>query len=331
MTASRKAPCIDVRTDVHKDERFKALAELAGHANYCESLGRMHALWSWCRDRGLKDTCEGFDGYIVSEAIVRRFLGPSGVTAILAVFDGEAVDDLALAARLDDGMLYLRGTSDYVAAARAHQTTSKAGGEARARQAAEQGARNSSGRYVSEPTNVQPEPSRTPADSPPDNQPEPASYLLPLTSSQDQKTHTRARERHPEAGRIALAAWKLGQQLRIELVKANVAGVPQWPLTNDGEHTGWVALLDRVGELLVESTASQAEAVVINRVRVAFAKAKHDGEGHWFACTSMFTKNSFDTWAHHDPESFVRKPARSGGRETPVEIANRIAREKGFV
>jgi hypothetical protein len=190
MSESKKAPCIDVRTDVHKDERFKVLGDLGGYNHY-EALGRMHALWSWCRDRGLKDTLDGLDGYVVSEAVVRRFLGANGVTAIL----GDGVDDFALASALDEvpGMLYLRGTSEYVAAARAHQATSKAGGEARAR-----GARNPAGQFVSETTNAQPEPSRTPADKPAADQPTPASSLLPLPSSQDQNS--------PAAGAIAPSA-----------------------------------------------------------------------------------------------------------------------------
>ena len=191
MSEPKKAPCIDVRTDVHKDERFKTLAELAGHVNYYESLGRMHALWSWCRDRGLKDTREGLDGYVVHEAIVRRFIGPNGGVAILAVIEGQPIDDLALAVRLEDGMLYLRGTSEYVAAARAHAATSSAGGRARAEQARSNGERDRTGRFVSEPTNVQPEPSREPAAQPAASQQTPASSssLSPLPPSQSQTSH----------------------------------------------------------------------------------------------------------------------------------------------
>lgn len=80
------------------------------------------------------------------------------------------------------------------------------------------------------------------------------------------------------------------------------------------EHTGWTALLDRIGELLVDSNADDVERVCRNRVDVAAAKARTDGEGNWFAPTSMFTRNSFDTWAHLDPTGIGRKPTRGGQR-----------------
>ncbi len=158
MTAPKKAPCVDVRTDVHKDERFAVLGDLAGYNRY-EAIGRMHALWSWCIDRGLQDAPEELDGYVVSEAVVRRFLGVQGIEAVL----GGGCDDFALGVRLDDGRIYLRGTSEYVAAARSRIATAKAGGDARARGPRDQ----ASGRYVVENTNTQlgpqPQSSWTPA------------------------------------------------------------------------------------------------------------------------------------------------------------------------
>lgn len=183
MTA-KKAPCIDVRTDVHKDERFAMLGDLAGYNRY-EAIGRMHALWSWCRDRGLQDTIDDVDGYAVSEPVVRRFLGPDGVAAILA----DGCDELALAVRIAGGLLYLRGTSEYVAAARAHAITSRAGGRARA-----EAGRDQSGRYVGSTTDVQPgshpKATQTPPAKPAEAHPSPASSLFPLPSCQSQNTHT---------------------------------------------------------------------------------------------------------------------------------------------
>lgn len=146
MSSSRKAPYVAMETDVHKDERFGALTDIAGLANRYEAIGRMHALWSWCTDRGLLDAPEDCDGYAVHDAVVRRFLGPKGVEAILA----EGCDELALGVRRPDGLIYLRGTSETVRHRRRLARTAQAGGEARSRAPRHQG------RFVPYDTNLQP-------------------------------------------------------------------------------------------------------------------------------------------------------------------------------
>lgn len=197
---AKRAPCVDIRTDALKDERFEVLSELGGY-NRFEAIGRMFALWAWCHDRGLKDAPDDSDGYAVSEAIVRRFLGPDGVKAILA----DGCDELALGAARDvDGLIYLKGTSDYVAVLRARRVVAVVGGRARAT-----AARTSAGRFagprldectedhedaelddafdsrpnVSPTTIDQPPTTRTPAGDPADNQPTPASSSSSSSSS----------------------------------------------------------------------------------------------------------------------------------------------------
>lgn len=109
-----------------------------------------------------------------------------------------------------------------------------------------------------------------------------------------------------------------------ELAVANVK-VPGWAIQHTEDHVGWVALLDRVCERLVDATEELALRVCMNRVDVAFAKARVEGEGNWFQPQSLFTRNSFDTFAELDPTQFARKqptkqsPARSGaiGSATP--------------
>lgn len=313
MTAPKKAPCVDVRTDVHKDVRFEVLAELAGMANKYEALGRMHHLWSWCVDRGLQDAPEHEDGYVVPETVIRRFLGTNGVTAIL----GDDVDEFALGERRDGGRIYLRGTSDYVSERRARAAVASAGGSARAN-----GSRDDAGRFVNGTTNVQPEPqpqpSRPPAAGPAANQPTPASSSsdLPLPTSGSQNPHTRARERHPDAGGIARRVWDHGAKVRGELSVANIKPLPAWPIMHDANHPGWTLLLDRVGELLVNSTAEEAERIARNRVDVAKAKAIDDGNGEYFSPTGMFSPTSFAHWAQLDPSHIGRKragPKRAAG------------------
>lgn len=178
----KKAPCVDVRTDVHKDVRFEVLGEIAGYNRY-EALGRLHALWSWCVDRGLQDAPDDTDGYVVSDAVVRRFLGASGVAAILA----DDCDEFALGERRDDGRMYLRGTSEYVTERRARAVVASAGGTARA-----SSTRDQAGRFVFETTNVQPasrpESSRPPAEEPAADQPHPASSSS-SSPSEDPNSH----------------------------------------------------------------------------------------------------------------------------------------------
>lgn len=125
----------------------------------------------------------------------------------------------------------------------------------------------------------------------------------------DLDTHTRARERHPAAGGIGRRVWDQGAKVRAELVAENVQ-VPPWPSQFGSDHSGWTALLDRVCEQLVGSTPELAEQVCMNRIAVAKAKAIKDGDGNWFACTSLFTRNSFETFASLDPKQFSRKPPK---------------------
>jgi hypothetical protein len=126
---TKQAPCVDLRTDVHKDERFNALALIAGFpGGRFEAIGRMHALWSWCVDRVLRDAPDDSDGYVVSSGVVRQFLGQSGEMALLA----EGCDELALGILISPGRYYLKGTSKYVSARRQLAATAKSGGESRA-------------------------------------------------------------------------------------------------------------------------------------------------------------------------------------------------------
>jgi hypothetical protein len=133
-----------------------------------------------------------------------------------------------------------------------------------------------------------------------------------LPEDPDQNINTRARERHPAAGGIARRVWDYGARIRSELVAANLQ-VPPWSVMVGTEHAGWIALLDRVCERLVGSTSSEAERVCRNRVDVAAAKARLDGEGNWFASTSMFTAKSFAMFADLDPAQFARRAPRKRG------------------
>lgn len=124
---AKRVPFIAIRTDFLKDEAVSALGDIAGY-NVYEARGRLVTLWCWCRDRGLEDAPEDSDLYAVPEAVVRRFLGPAGVGAIL----GGGCDELALGVRFRDGLIQLRGSDGDVARLRDLSRTRQAGGRARA-------------------------------------------------------------------------------------------------------------------------------------------------------------------------------------------------------
>lgn len=127
---------IDVRVDVLMDERYEALGDIAGY-NRHEALGRMFSVWAWCLDK---------QEFVLHEAIVRRFLGPRGVEAILGeVAPGEIVDSLALGERRDGG-IYVRG-SESLAWLGERRAAAAKGGVERAH-----GVRDGGGRFVSEQT-----------------------------------------------------------------------------------------------------------------------------------------------------------------------------------
>ena len=95
---------------------------------------------------------------------------------------------------------------------------------------------------------------------------------------------------------------------------------------HDAEHPGWAALLDRVCELLVGSTETEAKAVAMNRVDVAAAKARDEGDGNWFTPQAMFTRKSFEAFSRLDPAQFTRKSRNQ--RETGFAAVMRIAQEE---
>ncbi len=122
----KRAPSITIRCDEVTSEAYVVLGELAGYGRH-EALGRMVMLRAWCRGRVLQDAPDGCPGYAVTEATVLRFLGPRGVTAILA--DGHG--DLALGARWSEGLVLLTGTEGEVAAVRELVRKAKLGARAR--------------------------------------------------------------------------------------------------------------------------------------------------------------------------------------------------------
>lgn len=270
---------------------FDVLGDVAGY-NAHEARGR------WAR-AGSEATVR--QTYVFSEAAIRGLFGPRGAEALLAAELAERVEEGGLR------LLRMEGSIEWYS-----DVTSKR--QSAGRKRAANAHRDALGRMLSTK-----KPSTEPARAGVLDQhesstaPPPTSSLPPDLIPEIPEIHTRARERHPAVGGIARRTWDHGAKLRAELIASNVQA-PPWPLNVGPEHSAWVALLDRIGELLVDSTAEDAERVCRNRVDVAYAKVRADGDGNWFAATVMFKRNSFEAFAYLSPEQFTRKPARAHER-----------------
>lgn len=269
------------------DLRFATLARLCGFADAEHALIKVSKIWSWQTEHYTPDA----PTYVVDAEIIESALGELGAERMVRARLAEATPD----------GLRIKGSKDRIEWLWKSRRASAAGGEATKRKHANKGGPD--GLAAAGPGTTPeagPRTGLTPGalTLSPDLSPDPSSQI----------THTRVRERHPAAGGIARRTWDYGLKVRGELAASNV-NVPPWALQHGPDHSGWTALLDRVCELLVDSTPDQAELVCRNRIDVAAAKARSDGEGHWFSNTSLFTRNSFEHWAHQDVKQFIRKPS----------------------
>jgi len=142
-----RAPFVAMKTDLRKEDRVEVIADITGF-DRDQVLGKLFRLWAWCTDRGLEDAPDDCDGYAVPERVIRQFFGERGVEALL----GDDCDELAMAVRRPDGLIYLRGTDETVARLRGLRATAVAGGRA----AHEQNKRDGEGRFVRNQQFIQP-------------------------------------------------------------------------------------------------------------------------------------------------------------------------------
>ncbi len=289
MTAS-----VRIENEAWGDLRFATLARLCGLADAEHALIRCARIWSWQTEH-YTDTDPT---YVVDEDIIISALGPAGPAAMVR----------ARLAEQEPIGFRIRGSEGRIEWLWAKRKASAKGGEAMKRKH----------RHKKEPIGL-------PAGSPsagPNTEPNPSPLTLALTLPEERET-TRARERPPDVGAVAHEVWLHANAKANELRAANV-NVKPWPLMASGQHSGWIALLDRVGELLVGSGADEARRRAINRVDVAAATARSSGEGHWFTPNRMFSKNSFDTFVDDDPSAIERKPtaATKRGPTDPIRKTN---------
>lgn len=233
--AADRAPFVAIRTDIRKDERVSVIADVAGY-NRHEAMGRLLDMWAWCSDRKLEDAPDDCDGYALSDAVLRRFLGPRGVEAIL----GDGCDALALGVRRTDGLVYLRGTSDTVARLRGYRRTAVAGGESRVGAPRDEG-----GHFVRQTTIVQqhgqPDTSCSPAAHQPSSSSSPAvTSEYPRSQIPDPRSE-RERERGAPSAAPAppLALVPAGKPKRAKSPPCDAS---------EGERRVATAVLDRLSE-----------------------------------------------------------------------------------
>lgn len=249
--ATDRAPFVAIRTDIRKDERVLMIADVGGY-NRHEAMGRLLDLWAWCSDRKLADAPDDCDGYAVPDAVVRRFMGPRGVEAML----GDGCDQLAMSARRPDGLLYLRGTTETVARLRGYHRGAVAGGVARGG-----GKRDSGGQFVGLDTNDQryrhPDTTLEPAVHQPDSSLPPAvSSEYPRAQSPEPDPQadpeslipvkaTRARRLEPgwvpERGSANESAEQIAKARGIDL-REELAKLHDWAKGNGARRADWNAV-----------------------------------------------------------------------------------------
>jgi hypothetical protein len=274
------------------DLRFATLARLCGFADAEHALIKCAKIWSWQTEHYTPDS----PTYVVDVEIVESALGAGGAEALVRA---------RLAEEGPDG-LRIRGSNGRIEWLWKSRNASARGGEATKRK------HENKGRPDGLPA-ARPEPGPKTGQTP-----------GPLSLSPDPdlpETHTRARERHPAAGVIARRTWEHGAKTRADLAASNLQP-PPWALMVDSSHPAWIALLDRICEHLVASAPEHTEQICRNRIDVAAAKARADGDAQWFAPGSMFTRNSFAHWAELDPKQFARKPARKRDQGTAIGAAS---------
>jgi hypothetical protein len=269
------------------DLRFATLARLCGFADAEHALIKCSKIWSWQTEHYTPDA----PTYVVDAEIIESAIGELGAERMVRARLAEATPD----------GFRIKGSEDRIEWLWKSRRASAAGGEATKRKHANKG--RPDGLPAAMPgarPEAGPQTGLTPGPLSPD--------LPPDLGSRN--TYTHARDRHPSAGRVVEAVWKHASNRCAELKIANIPSVAPWPLMAGGDHPGRLALLDRVCEVLVETSPEEAQRVAMNRVDVAHAKAIDERDGGRFTPLGMFSRNSFDSFAHIDPKTIGRRPAQ---------------------
>lgn len=230
-----RAPFVAMLTDLRKEDRIELISDVTGF-NRDEVIGKLFRLWAWCTDRGLEDAPDDCEGYAVPERVVRQFLGPRGLEALL----GDGCDELAMGVRRDDGLIYLRGTHETVFRLRSLRSTAVTGG----RSASRGNGRDVGGRFVRnqqiiQPT-VQPGASSGPAENHPAPSREPAASSEIPQSTEEKISPSRAippsteHSATPTPVPVHQEIWSELEQARSRVAAAIGSTVHQLPVFDPG-------------------------------------------------------------------------------------------------
>lgn len=330
-----KAPFVAMQTDLRKEDRVDLIAEITGY-NRDEVLGKLFRLWAWCTDRGLDDAPDDCDGYAVPERVVRQFLGERGVEAML----GDGCDELAMAERRPDGLIYLRGTHETVSRLRNLRSTAVAGGDAAERQrrsAAGSGGRGSNGRFVRNQQFDQPtdqlDTSRSPAWIQQDSSSEPsATSEIPQTTDPDPENALSraipgipptpvtpaAQERAARKCRLLVESWDFaGRAFReVQAEGIDPTAPNMWsglPAADSPAMKNLRAIVD--GLLLGDQPDYDGAAETIRRrVLVAAARARVIGKAMYMTPARMWNRESFEIDAALTPAQ-IGQPSTAQPRQ----------------
>lgn len=311
MARARKGLTVSVELEALDDERFAVLADVMG-VEIDLVFGKMLRLWAWI----LKSQI-----YVVHDAVIRRFLGPHGVEAILA----NGVDQLALGRRESangvDG-IYVKGTRDRFGWLADRRAAASSGGEERAGAAD----RNQSGEFVpTQPDSVaQPTTEDRLAGGPGTDHPASSS-----SSSSQITTHARARrEGVPELARKFLNAAVAAFVDLKATPKMSVPPMVRWALMPSAADPGWEALLNLCERLLAIMPFDEAEKLGMHRIAVAKASAIASNDACWFTPMRMWDVENF----MKGTELTVEQAARGQRENRPVkQDAQPVRRNKGWL
>lgn len=112
------------------------------------------------------------------------------------------------------------------------------------------------------------------------------------------RTRTHAVSPDPKRGQLARMAWNLAAVTHAELKTSGVdREAPPWQVQPDSSNRGWKALLERVGELLLEYEPSRVDQILRHRIANAKQEAVKRRDLKYFIPAFMWNEKSFDIGA----------------------------------
>jgi hypothetical protein len=278
---------------------------------------------------------KGFVGALIESGLARK-AKRSDATFIWTKDSGEVLT-LEWRDTQWSGRVYIHGAPERIAYLIKQKVSGRVGGENSARIREDRRKRASSdpsegaqGSGTEHPSAASRSvnPTLTPTVTPPDLDPDLDPPTVPERGRETAPSRSSfVRQLHPDARSIAERIWQRGSKLLVELQAEGIdPRMRPWQPVHSSDDTGWVAILDRVCELLTDETPEEAEARCACRLDVAAAEARSKRTARWFVAASMFSKNSFAIYSQLSPDQMARKPARGADSDLTTRLENQAAR-----